>query len=291
MPVQQCGCEEPCAVRGIMSSGSAIRSSRWVSMWLHAFCHFAMFVDVCIYVTLMCASYFLFVTRVHPELPNELVGAYHKWIAGALFATCSVLYLLMCVRDPGIIRADNMDTFAKYQHHPVLFPENKYCRTCKILKLPRSKHCRVCNHCVGRFDHQYSRQGLGFLASVALLIGTIVWAFLIIQVIRLSRNVTANESFKRDALILDASDDSAEKSKHLFQYLYRQLRGLPTETRRARKKLLDSSWGGLFSPDAVLNTEENFSKADVQYNPYDTGSVWTNWVDALRPRHQHCKQA
>lgn len=36
--------------------------------------------------------------------------------------------------DPGVIHADNVKTFTQYPNHPVLFPESKYCRTCKTLK-------------------------------------------------------------------------------------------------------------------------------------------------------------
>jgi hypothetical protein len=40
----------------------------------------------------------------------------------------------MCASDPGVIRHDNIHEFKHYVSHPVLYPEDKFCRTCKTLK-------------------------------------------------------------------------------------------------------------------------------------------------------------
>lgn len=57
-----------------------------------------------------------------------------RWIAGTLFVICFGLYVFMCRTDPGVITPDNIGACTKYPTHPVLFPEGKYCRTCKTLK-------------------------------------------------------------------------------------------------------------------------------------------------------------
>lgn len=125
-------------------------------------------------------------------------------------------------------------------------------------------------------------QGLGFVAALTLMTGIVVWVFFLIQLYRIGRNETANESFKRDDLYETATMDGASSGRHMFRFLMKRLtrkqkREMP---RREQKKALDASWGGLFSPDAILNTEEEFSAADVKYNPYDQGSFWKNLLDA-----------
>ncbi|KAE9347677.1 hypothetical protein PR003_g6810 [Phytophthora rubi] len=107
-----------------------------------------------IYFVAMGSCYFLYLREAHPLVPNDYVAWYHKWLPTMLFAAAVALYLVMCTSDPGVIRLDNIHELTQYVNHPVMYPEGKYCRTCKTLKLPRSKHCRMCNHCVGRFDHQ-----------------------------------------------------------------------------------------------------------------------------------------
>lgn len=87
-----------------------------------------------IYLSVMFGCLTAFVRDGYPFVPNAYVSAYHKWTMPVLFAACLALYVAMCVRDPGVVRADNLLVHKQYPHHPVLFPEQKYCRTCKTLK-------------------------------------------------------------------------------------------------------------------------------------------------------------
>ncbi|KAJ0397196.1 hypothetical protein ATCC90586_007634 [Pythium insidiosum] len=313
-----------------------------------------------IYVGLMPSCMYFAVREAYPLVPNAYVAEHHKWIAAALFAVCSGLYVHLCRSDPGVITPATIDSFTRYPHHPVLFPEAKYCRTCKLPKLPRSKHCSMCNHCVARFDHHAcvgeknykhfvlflviqlalcvdvfyiaasvfvvqaeeqvvrtgahapqsskheafrlalhhvvaNNQPLGFTAAMSFMVGAVVWVFLLVQLKRITLNVTANESFKRDELRLRADPDSVSGAKRLFRYLVSTLPGrrrpsAASVSRAERKKLLDASWGGLFSPDLVLNTEQAFTRDDVDFNPYSLGGFWPNLQDAFQWRRRETKR-
>ncbi|KAE9000950.1 hypothetical protein PF005_g15087 [Phytophthora fragariae] len=309
-----------------------------------------------IYFVAMGSCYFLYLREAHPLVPNDYVAWYHKWLPTMLFAAAVALYLVMCTSDPGVIRLDNIHELAQYVNHPVMYPEGKYCRTCKTLKLPRSKHCRMCNHCVGRFDHHEcwlwfngcvgeknykyflayllvqlavsvegfivtsgaflvqaddifhdrgltiddvdraevakimqsliaNNQALGFVAAMCLMTSVIVWFFMLMQLKRIAQNETANESFKREDLREEAELDGETSGRRMFRFLFKRLqfrkRPKLAVPRREQKKTLDASWGGLFSPDSIMNTEESFSVEDVDFNPYKLGSFKENLLDAL----------
>eukprot|EP00644_Phytophthora_capsici_P003967 jgi/Phyca11/6942/fgenesh1_pm.PHYCAscaffold_15_\ len=312
-----------------------------------------------LYFTAMSACYYLYLREAYPLLPNEYVAWYHKWLVTFLFVASIALYLVMCLSDPGVIRPDNIHEFEQYVNHPVLYPEGKYCRTCKTLKLPRSKHCRLCNQCVGRFDHHCiwfngcvgeknykyflayllvqlavclegffvtssvfftqvhrldtddlfrargvtmedvgrtesakimqsfiaNNQGLGFVTAMCLLTSIILWVFILMQLKRIAQNETANESFKREDLREEAELDGETSGRRMFRFLFKRLqfrkRPKLATPRRGRKKTLDASWGGLFSPDSIMNTEESFSVDDVNFNPYKLNSFVKNLLDAL----------
>lgn len=125
------------------------------------------------------------------------------------------------------------------------------------------------------------------MAAVTLMTGIVVWVFFLVQLYRIAHNVTANESFKRDDLFEEASMDGETSGRQMFRFLFKRLtrpkRSFPSRQQlKHQQKALDSSWGGLFSPDTIMNTEELFSVDDVKYNPYDLGSFWKNLLDALQ---------
>ncbi|KAK1941230.1 putative protein S-acyltransferase 17 [Phytophthora citrophthora] len=314
-----------------------------------------------LYFSAMGACYYLYLREAYPLLPNEYVAWYHKELATFLFVASIALYLVMCLSDPGVIRPDNIHEFEQYVNHPVLYPEGKYCRTCKTLKWveisleldyqdPSIVGCVTnvladsitiwFNGCVGEKNYKYflayllvqfavclegffvtssvfftqtddlfhargmtmedvgrteaakimqsfiaNNQGLGFVTAMCLLTSIILWVFILMQLKRIAQNETANESFKREDLREEAELDGETSGRRMFRFLFKRLqfrkRPKLATPRRELKKTLDASWGGLFSPDSIMNTEESFSVDDVDFNPYKLNSFLKNLLDAL----------
>ncbi|KAF1776058.1 hypothetical protein GQ600_23929 [Phytophthora cactorum] len=107
-----------------------------------------------------------------------------------------------------------------------------------------------------------NNQALGFVTAMCLLIGIILWVFILMQLKRIAQNETANESFKREDLREKAELDGETSGRRMFRFLFKRLnfrkRPKLAVPRRELKKTLDASWGGLFSPDSIMNTEESF---------------------------------
>lgn len=89
----------------------------------------------------------------------------------------ATLYIASCVIDPGTVTPknkkqkeeedtnktkssssnnDNDNDNKKEQNEYVpcaIWPKERYCETCGIIRGPRMHHCRVCNRCISGFDH------------------------------------------------------------------------------------------------------------------------------------------
>ena len=113
------------------------------------------------------------------------------------------------------------------------------------------------------------------------------------QLKRIAQNETANESFKREDLREEAELDGETSGRRMFRFLFKRL-SLRTRPKlsvpcKEQKKMLDASWGGLFSPDSIMNTEESYSKDDVNFNPYKLNSFKENLLDALHLSNNYNK--
>lgn len=130
--------------------------------------------NICIWSFIMvpCSAYFYF---VFPSLLRS--GAYPLALAtlGVFLVTTSLLVLTSCT-DPGIVprrqvilATKSQDSLKETLGYDVMgvvldagelgVPKNlwqqgyRWCRTCKIVRPPRSSHCPDCDNCVLRFDH------------------------------------------------------------------------------------------------------------------------------------------
>lgn len=119
------------------------------------------------------------------------------------------------------------------------------------------------------------------------MLSLLLWFFILVQIYRIGQNVTANESFKRDACYEKVSQDNDGNYTRFSYMVYwtklrRRIKGEVKAISKAGENLLDHSWGGMFSTDSILNTEESFSYDDIQYNPYKMKRIWDNIKDAFQ---------
>jgi hypothetical protein len=87
-----------------------------------------------LYVVLMVGCKIAFVRETYSYIPNRYIDAHHKVTSTVLYVVCFSLFIYMCLSDPGVITPANLEQFHEYPSHPVLYPENKFCRTCKTRK-------------------------------------------------------------------------------------------------------------------------------------------------------------
>ncbi|KAI5861297.1 zf-DHHC-domain-containing protein [Durotheca rogersii] len=120
---------------------------------LGSFCHYIMYgrhpTVLIFFVLLLSVSEYMYLPGVWPRL-----GALNQ-VAGSIAISLPYLFLYLAAHgDPGVITPA---THARYMsHYPydfALFHPGHTCRTCSLLKPPRSKHCSVCQRCVHRMDH------------------------------------------------------------------------------------------------------------------------------------------
>lgn len=71
----------------------------------------------------------------------DVMHVYFRLSFTIVYLACflSFLHLSFC-SDPGIITTHTIKSFHKYPFHPVLFPKDKYCKTCKI---PKYRDCQI----------------------------------------------------------------------------------------------------------------------------------------------------
>jgi len=104
------------------------------------------------YVALMAGGFTLFALHSLPFFPNPRLAAWHRYTAYATMLGGMLLFVVASFADPGTVTAASARRYSRIPYDQVLY-EPKMCRTCLIVRPPRSKHCVICNKCVARFDH------------------------------------------------------------------------------------------------------------------------------------------
>ncbi|KAF4323955.1 hypothetical protein BBO99_00002365 [Phytophthora kernoviae] len=250
------------------------------------------------YFAAMGACYYLYLREAHPLLPNEYVDWYHNC---SEFTQDSVL-ILHTVWFNGCVGEKNYKYFLAYllaqlavclegfyvTSSVFLVQTEDYLNSSygsKAYQVDRTERARILQSLIS------SNQALGFVTAMCLMTSVILWVFIFMQLRRISQNTTANESFKREDLREEAEIDGETSGRRMFRFLFKRLnfrqRPKLAIPRREQKKALDASWGGLFSPDTIMNTEESFSVDDVNFNPYKLGTFRENLLDALQLRRNN----
>ncbi|KAJ2262833.1 palmitoyltransferase swf1 [Coemansia sp. RSA 376] len=95
----------------------------------------------------------VFFIEAAPMIPNRYVGSWQWVTIGLSLAVNMASYTLACIKDPGIVSAENVDSACTlFAPDQLLYFESK-CRTCHLCKPARSKHCSACGHCIQMLDH------------------------------------------------------------------------------------------------------------------------------------------
>lgn len=101
------------------------------------------------FILVMFVAECMFLPQAWPQ-----IGWFTKLTATVAVLLPYIFLYLACAADPGYITKENLAYhLSLYPYDWALFHPGRICRTCNIIKPPRSKHCNVCKRCIARSDH------------------------------------------------------------------------------------------------------------------------------------------
>ncbi|KAM3129167.1 hypothetical protein pb186bvf_018722 [Paramecium bursaria] len=73
---------------------------------------------------------------------------------GIFLGCCGIYHFFATVMtEPGILLKGDLEAPIEENIEGPRYYSQRYCRTCKIIRPPKSSHCSNCQHCVEGFDH------------------------------------------------------------------------------------------------------------------------------------------
>ncbi|KAI1772232.1 zf-DHHC-domain-containing protein [Hypoxylon cercidicola] len=101
------------------------------------------------FLLLLSVGEYMYLPGVWPRL-----SVVHKFFGGVSVVLPYLFLYLAAHGDPGVVSpASHARYMSHYPYDFALFHPGHACRTCGLLKPPRSKHCAVCARCVHKMDH------------------------------------------------------------------------------------------------------------------------------------------
>ena len=95
-----------------------------------------------LFIFLVVAGHWILLFHTLPFLYADDMTSNHTFAPMLHLVINTLLFIVCCYSDPGIIREKNHKKYANvYEYDEVIFKSGVKCVTCKLVKPARSKHC------------------------------------------------------------------------------------------------------------------------------------------------------